>query len=214
MGERREGVRRWRQGLAHERTSWASFKGDDMATVDKQLFTAAQFFDLPNPSDGSKLELVRGEVVAMPGPGFEHGEVQGNAYFAIKQYLQANKIGRVVVESGTITERGPDTVRGPDVSYYSKERLPLGHRVVKYHDQPPDLCVEVVSPSNTPGRMLEKVREYFFAGVRMVWVVDPAYRSVTVLTAPDEGHTYYADSILTGGDVLPGFSCKVGDLFG
>lgn len=184
-----------------------------MSKISQKLLTAEEFFDLPEPADGSFQELVRGEVVAVTAPGWEHGEIQLNIGSLLKQFLKQNPIGRVATESGTITERGPDTVRGPDVSYYSKDRLPLDQRVVKYHDQPPDLCVEVVSPSNTKRQLREKIREYFFAGVRMVWVVDPEDRSVTVLRAPDEGRALYEAATLDGGDVLPGFSCKVADLF-
>lgn len=149
----------------------------------------------------------------MPGPGVEHGEVQLSLGSLIKVFLKTNKIGRVLPESGVITERKDDTVRGPDISYYSKERLPLDKRVVGYHDQPPDLCVEVVSPSNTRKQLREKIKEYFFAGVRMVWVVEPEDRSVTILRAPDEGRTLYGDAVLDGADVPPGFSCQVSDLF-
>jgi Uma2 family endonuclease len=184
-----------------------------MSTVGTKLLTAEEFFHLPDPQDGSKRELVRGEVVVMPGPGVEHGEVQGNVYFQIKSFLQRNRIGRVMVESGTVTERKPDTVRGPDVSYYSKERLPLEKRVVGYHDQPPDLCVEVVSPSNSMRQLKAKAKEYLFAGVRMVWIVDPDNREVIVIVDPLESRTLEADAILTGNDVLPDFSCKVADLF-
>lgn len=187
-----------------------------MSTATAQLLTAEEFFSLPAPKDGSKQELVRGEVVTMPSPGVEHGEVQVNVAFLIKLFLKSNPIGRVVTESGTITDRKPDTVRGPDVSYYSKERLPLDKRVVGYHDHPPDLCVEVVSPSNTKRELRTKTKEYFFAGVRMVWVIDPEDRSITVLLAqdPDEGRTLFGNATLDGGDVLPGFSCKVSELFG
>jgi Uma2 family endonuclease len=184
-----------------------------MSTATGQLLTADEFFALPDPPDGSKQELVRGRVVTMPNPGWEHGEVQGNVFFCIKSFLKQNPIGRVATESGTVTGRKPDTVRGPDVSYYSKERLPLDQRVVGYHTEVPDLCVEVISPSNTKKAMRAKIKEYFFAGVRMVWVVDPEDRSVTILRAPDEGRTLYDDATLDGGEVLPGFSCKVSDLF-
>jgi Uma2 family endonuclease len=182
-------------------------------TAQPPLLTAEEYFKLPSPPDGSKQELVRGRVVTMSNPGWRHGEVQGNVYFAIKLFLKSNKIGRVAVESGVITDRKPDTVRGPDVSYYSKERLPLDQELIGWHDQAADLCVEVVSPSNTKKELRAKIKEYFFAGVRMVWVVDPEDRSVVVLRAPDEGRTLYDDAILDGGDVLPGFSCKVSDLF-
>ena len=184
-------------------------------TTPAKLLTADEYFRLPEPPDGSKRELVRGEVVTMSNPGWRHGEVQVNVAFAIKLFLKANPIGRVAVESGLPTDRSPDTVRGPDVSYYSKERLPLDQVVIAYHDQPADLCVEVISPSNTKKEMRAKIKEYFFAGVRVVWVVDPEDKSVVILRAadPDEGRTLYDDATLDGGDVLPGFSCKVSDLF-
>ena len=185
-----------------------------MATVEKKLLTAEEFYDLPDPGDGSKQELVRGEVISMAAPGFEHGEVQGNVHFAIKLFLKSNKLGRVVVESGVVTERGPDSVRGPDVSYYSAARLPLDKRVVKYADLPPDLCVEVVSPSNTKRYLGEKLREYFFVGVREVWIVDPNSRSVAVHSDPGTCKTLGENDTLDGGSVLPGFSCPVADLFG
>ena len=184
-----------------------------MATVGTKLMTAEEFFDLPDPPDGSKLELIRGEVTTVAQPGLEHGEVQVNVAALIKWFLKQHPIGRVFVESGTITERNPDTSRGPDVSYYGKERLPLDQRVVKYHDQSPDLCVEVVSPSNTRRELNAKIKEYFFAEVRMVWVVDPEERSVTVYREPLEGRLLKEDRTLDGGDVLPGFACRVADLF-
>ena len=184
-----------------------------MSTATTQLLTAEEFFALPDPKDGSKQELVRGRVITMPGPGVEHGEVQVNVAFAIKLFLKQNPIGRVATESGAVTERKPDTVRGPDVSYYSKERLPLDQRVVGYHTEVPDLCVEVVSPSNSMKQLKAKAKEYLFAGVRLVWIVDPEDRTVTIIVDPLESRTLEADATLDGGTVLPGFSCKVSDLF-
>ena len=185
-----------------------------MSPATTALVTAEEFFALPHPADGSKQELVRGEVVTMPGPGFEPGEVQGNVYFAIKTFLKANPVGRVAVESGTVTERDPDTVRGPDVSYYSAARLPLGQRVQKYHTEAPDLCVEVVSPSNSPRKLKDKAKEYLFAGVRAVWIVDPEERTVTIITEPLQSRTLEVGATLDGGDALPGFACPVAELFG
>jgi Uma2 family endonuclease len=184
-----------------------------MSTARTRLLTAEEFFLLPDSNDGSKQELVRGEVVLLPIPGVEHGEVQGNVGSLIKEFLRKNRIGRVGSGSGVITDRNPDTVRAPDVSYYSKERMPLDKRVVGYNDQPPDLCVEVVSPSNTMKQLKAKAKEYLFAGVRMVWIVNPEDREVAVIVEPLESRTLEADAILDGGDVLPGFSCKVSDLF-
>ena len=128
-------------------------------------------------------------------------------------FLQKHPIGRVASESGVVTERGKDTVRGPDVSYYSKERLPLDMRVVGYHSQAPDLCVEILSPSNTKKGLRTKLKEYFRVGVRMVWVIDPEDRSITIFRAPLEGLTLYENAVVDGGDVLPEFTCLVSDLF-
>ena len=182
-------------------------------TAQTPLLTAEEYFLLPEPPDGSKQELVRGKVVTMSNPGLRHGEVQLNVGVAIKLFLKSNPIGRVVVESGVITDRKPDTVRGPDVSFYSKERLPLDKEVIGWHDQAPDLCVEVVSPSNSLKQLKAKAKEYLFAGVRLVWIIDPEDRTVTIITEPLESRTLEAEATLDGGDVLPNFSCKVSDLF-
>lgn len=184
------------------------------ALATQKRLQAEDFFALPEPLDGSKRELIRGEVTTMPAPGLEHGEIQVNVAFLIKTFLKTNRIGRVFTESGTITERDPDTVRGPDVSYYSRERLPLEQRVVKYHTQSPDLCVEVLSPSNTTRQIDAKLREYFFADVREVWVIDPEYRNITIFREPLEGRLYKDGATFVGGEVLPGFTCPVAELFG
>ena len=185
-----------------------------MATVEKKPITAQEYLLMPDPPDGLKTELVRGEVVVMGQPGWEHGEIQNAIGSLLKQFLKQNPIGRVAAESGVLTERGPDTVRGPDLSFYSKERMPLDKRVTGYHDQPPDLCVEGVSPSNTRRQLNDKIKEYFFAGVRAVWVVDPEERSVTVYLEQMEGKVRKEGVILEGGEVLPGFTCNVAELFG
>jgi len=175
--------------------------------------TAEEFFYLPDSPDGPKQELVKGVVVTTPARGFEHGKVKGNVAFHLFEHVKPIKLGTVVFSTGVVTERDDDTVRGPDVSFYSKKRVPLGRRIVKYADVSPDLCVEVVSPSNTKRELRDKTKEYFAAGVKLVWIVDPEDRSVTVLTSPNQGTTFYEPSELTGGDVLPGFSCPIADLF-
>jgi Uma2 family endonuclease len=184
-----------------------------MSTAAAKLLTAEEFAHLPDPPDGSKQELVRGEIVTMPPPGFVHGNVPGNVYLAVKVFVKQHKLGRVTVESGVITERGPDSVRGPDVAYWSYQRLPQADIPVVYANEPADLVAEVVSPGNTKQRTTQKVREYFDSGVRLVWVVHPEERTVTVYTKPGDGTVRWEDATLTGGDVLPGFSCKVAELF-
>jgi Uma2 family endonuclease len=149
----------------------------------------------------------------MPPPGFLHGVVQLNIATLLKAFAGQRKLGRVTVESGLITESGPNTVRGPDVAYWSYERLPAVEIPALYADVPADLCVEVRSPSNTDENMTRKAREYFATGVKMVWVVDPEERTVTVYRQSGNGRVLWEDATITGEDVLPGFSCAVADFF-
>ncbi len=179
----------------------------------KKLLTVDEFARLPEPEDGSKQELIRGEVVTMPAPGFSHGIVQVNIATLLKVFAKQHKLGRVTVGSGTITEHGPDSVRGPDVAFWSYERLPQKQVPEVYPDVAADLCVEVKSPSTTTTKTTLKVREYFKSGVRLVWVVDPEERTVTVYRKPGRGEVFWEDDTITGEDVLPGFSCPVAEFF-
>ena len=198
-----------RNGLAMQTT-----EGDNrMLTVSERLITAKEFFSDAQPLDGSRQELVRGVIVTMPPPGCRHGLRQGKVFKILDHYGTSTRHGRAVVESGVVTDRDPDTVRGPDVSYWSAERLPLDLEPEGYPEVSPDLCVEVLSPSNQLAKILETLCEYFASNVRMVWVVDPEDRTVTVYRSADEGRLLHISATLSGEDVLPGFSCRVGELF-
>ena len=129
-------------------------------------------------------------------------------YFVIPRGL-----GLVAGEGGTI-QLDINLVRIPDVSFISLDRLPGG----EIPDEPipllvPDLAVEVISRSNTRKEMDDKLQEYFEKGVRLVWYVRPRTRVVDVYTAPDRFTRLTASMRLDGGDVLPGFSVQVGELF-
>jgi Uma2 family endonuclease len=182
-----------------------------MSTItQKKLLTAEEFFLLPQPPDGSQQELVRGEIVNMPPPGALHGVTQAKTSRRLGNFLDAGPGGTLTCESGFITERDPDSVRGPDISYWSKERLkeiPVG-----YIEIAPDLLVEVLSPSNTWKKIRAKLKEYFERGVRLVWVISPEDRTLTIYRTLDEGRVLHENATVTGEDVLPGFTCRVSDL--
>jgi Uma2 family endonuclease len=184
-----------------------------MSIVAQTLLTADEFAQRPDPHDGSKEELVRGVVITMPAPGFDHGLVQARICGLLDQHVRPRRIGRVTLESGVVTERDPDTVRGPDVAYWSAERVPLDQRPRGYPDAAADLCVEILSPSDRPGQTDEKVREYLQRGVRLVWVVNSDERTVTVHVPNEEARELAETDMLTGGDVLPEFQVRVADLF-
>lgn len=184
-----------------------------MASVATRLITAEEYFQMPPPPDGSKMELVRGELVTVCRPGFRHGLRQLRIGGILDHFGRSTRHGRAVVETGVVVERDPDTVRGPDVSYWSAERLPFDQEPEGYREIAPDLGVEVLSPYNKMARIREKMAEFFKSGVRMVWIVDPEDRKVTVYRSMDEGRTFHENATVTGEDVLPGFSCRVADFF-
>src|SRR5688572_16950714 len=148
-------------------------------TTPTRLLTAEEYILLPD--DGRRTELRRGVVVYMNLPGFRHGEVCGNVYHYVDTFVRANKLGRTLSnDSGIITKRGPDTVRGADVSFYSYQRVPKGQSPVGYAGASPEVVFEVVSPSNTRLAIAEKTGEYVNAGVNVVCVVDPQFKTVNV----------------------------------
>ena len=183
------------------------------ATTTKKLLSAEEFAKLPNPSDGSRQELVRGEVITVPPPRVVHGLVQVNVVFALKTYARQTKSGRITAESGVTTEEDPDTVRGPDVAFWSYKQLPADQIPAAYPTVAPDLCVEVRSPSNTAQKLTRKLREYFARGVRMVWIVDPAERTVKIYRQPGDGRVLWEDATITGDDVLPDFAWSIAEFF-
>ena len=184
-----------------------------MSTVQQAPVTIAEFERLPNPEDGSFLELVRGEVIVMPPAKGKHGICCQRVGRFLGNFVDPAKLGWVTTnDTGVVLERGPDTVRGPDVAFWSIARqpaMPDGYFLI-----PPDIAVEVLSPSDRRGDVRAKIKEYVFYSVSLVWLVDPETRTVMVYQGSMRGTELGDDDLLDGGDVLPGFSCKVSDLFG
>jgi Uma2 family endonuclease len=157
-------------------------------------------------------ELVDGILVEKV-TGFLESAVAMGLGARIGNYLDTNDLGFVAGADGTLRLM-PKLVRIPDVSFISWEQLP-SH---EYPSEPiptlyPDLAVEVLSEGNTEEEMQRKLRDYFLAGTRLVWFVDPEARVVDVYTSPDEPLTLKEGDILDGGDVLPGFALPLKDLF-
>lgn len=183
-----------------------------MATLTTKPITAAEFALMADPPDGSKMELVRGEVELMPPPKGRHGIVCGNVALLVGHHVKQKKLGWVTCnDAGVVLERDPDTVRGPDVAFWAISRQP--EIPDDYFEIPPDLAVEVLSPDDRRARVRDKIREYLSNGVKVVWLVDPEARSVTVYAGSMRGIEHDGQDELVGGDVLPGFSCQVADLF-
>src|SRR5436190_2192394 len=117
------------------------------------LLSAEEFARRPESQDGLREELVKGVVQQMPMPRFRHGKLQLRVGRMLAEFVDAQALGHVAMETGGITELDPDIVRGPDVAFWSKERLPLDGQVEVYPDFAPDLCVEIRSPDERPKRV-------------------------------------------------------------
>ena len=174
--------------------------------------TADEFLLMPD--DGLRHELIRGEVTTMSLPGGRHGEITLEIARRIANHAKPNKLGKTyAAETGFVIERGPDTVRGPDVGFVRRERLSQITKPDKYVPFAPDLAVEVLSPNDRPAEVREKVDSWLAAGTLVVWVVDPAKRILTLHSRSSADRTLTSEETVDGGEILPGFSCKVGDFF-
>ncbi len=156
-------------------------------------------------------ELVEGTLVEK-AMGFESAWVALQLGTLINLYLDRTNLG-VCVGADGMMQIAQGLVRIPDVSYVSWDRIPGGEVPKKpVPNLAPDLAVEILSPTNTPGEMNRMVGEFFEAGVRLVWLIDPEKRTARIHTAPGSFTEIDADGTLDGLDVLSGFSVRLGEL--
>jgi len=153
--------------------------------VTARTITVEEYAELPD--DGTLHELVRGEVVTLPRPGYEHG------------YLTAS-IGSRLLQH----------VRGPDVAFVAKGRDPALR--AGFAQGSPDLAIEIVSPSDRYTQLQEKALEWLAAGARLVVAIDPRRRTATVYRAADDIVELTADERLDASDVVAGWSPLVREL--
>ena len=183
-----------------------------MIGIREKLLTADDLLRLH--SEGVRGELIMGVLHETVPNGLEHGEVVMHLGSEFHGFVRPRRLGRVVgSDSGIQLERDPDTVREPDIAFISAERLPLDVRVRGYSQVVPDLVVEVVSPNDRPGPLYDKAQMWLRFGVGLVLIVDPEARSIMALPSTGPSRTFTEDDTLDCGDVLPGFSCAVGDIF-
>lgn len=172
---------------------------------DERLLTIAEFEQLPE-EDAYRIELVRGWLVREPRPAPLHGRVMVRLAHQLEAFVESRGSGAVLADIGVITGRDPDTVRGPDIAWYSAERIPeSGYGIPLWG--PPDLAVEILSPSNRASEMQAKVAEYLDAGVRAVWVVDPGAKSVSVHRSGAPARRL-GTGHCAGGRRCPGSGCR------
>jgi Uma2 family endonuclease len=176
------------------------------------LLTAAEFARRPDP--GHPEELVRGRIVPTTTPTRRHGQICAQSVYLFRRFLEGQDLGHILSnDAGVITQRGPDTVRGADIAFYSYLRLPRGPLPNDHGAEPPELVVEVRSPSDRWPKILAKVAEYHDAGVLAVVVLDDESRTALLSMADQGPRRLGPDDELTIPEVLPGFAVAVRRFF-
>ena len=181
-------------------------------TTAKRSKTAEEF--LTHPAAAGPSELVRGDIRVMTPASGAHGVVAGVIFAALNAFVESRQLGLCFPDNtGFLLPGLGDTVRSPDAAFVGTETLPIEGIGAGWVAVAPDLVVEILSPNETASELDEKLRDYRAAGTRLVWVIDPAKRVVSVrsLDAPEK---WLSESdTIDGADVLPGFAMPVARLF-
>ncbi len=175
----------------------------------EKTYTIADFEALPD--NGKEYELIRGELLEMPGPSTGHGIVISILDTELRLYNRKVDVGQVLPGIAFVLD--PENAPRPDLAFVVKERL-IG---INYYDAfpgPPDLAVEVVSRTDVTFNVDDKVEDYLKAGVRLVWVINPRNKLVFVYHPnADKPQVLGLKDELDGENIIPGFKLPVKTLF-
>ena len=179
--------------------------------------TVEQFEQFPG-EEGWVYELHEGRLLAMPGPGDEHGDIQSRFTLTVGLYIKQQQLG---ILSGTKCYNLPlpnntEELLCPDLSYVAPARKAAMKLRGSYRVGAPDLVIEIASPNDTHRELNAKADVYLQAGVRLIWVAWPATQTIEVWrpaspSAP--ATTLQLADTLDGLDVVPGFACPVRAIF-
>jgi Uma2 family endonuclease len=181
-----------------------------MATTGK-LYTADDLWRMPGDEPW---ELWEGVLQKVPGAGGEASEIALVVGASILSFVRSRKLGLVTTADGTyILQADPQTLVVPDVAFVRWDRLPGRTRPDCYIPVPPDLAVEVQSPSDGPVDVAGKMERYRRAGVRLVWWIAPKRRAVSVYRDGQLVAELQEGDTLDGEEILPGYRLPVADIF-
>jgi len=177
----------------------------------KRLVTAEDLERMPE--DDFRYELVEGRILRMSPVGGVHGGLTAGFIALLVTHVKAARIGAVATELGFILARNPDTVRAPDIAFINRERIPAGGLPKGFWKGAPDLAVEVLSPDDRPSDVRTKVDEYLAYGTGLVLVVDPDEQTVCAHRRGAPPLTLGVNDTLDLDDAVPGFRCRVREIF-
>ena len=174
-----------------------------------RTYTSSEYETLATQHPDRRFELIHGEIIEKMPTQLHAFIVQMLSGFLFV-FLRENPIGYALIEARYRAPGDEHNDRIPDLSFITKARGPLVARGPAPYM--PDLAVEVQSPGQSDQFMADKAAYYLQNGTRMVWLIYPDRQLAEVLQ-PGERHLLTADGTLDGGDVLPGFSVPLADLF-
>lgn len=157
------------------------------------------------------LELINGRMIEKHVPNPEHSALAAQIAFMIKQHLQQEKIGFVLVEADVVLPGDARNWRRPDVAFIHREQGEFDWKAALPFM--PHLVIEIKSPSDSYTLMRQKALYYIERGARLVWLIFPERRAAEVYTHDEQIITVAEDAALSGGDVLPGLSLSLREVF-
>ena len=163
--------------------------------------------------DGARYELLRGELIEMPGAKFQHWYLVGRLLRIVGGFVEAHGLGAVGNNGAFQLGRNPDSLLIPDVAFVRSERIPPEETDWDIYIGAPDCVFEVVSPSDSAPDVHDKIIAYLEAGVRVVVVVWPRSQSVSVHRPGGDVRELKLGEVLELPDVLPGFRLPISEIF-
>lgn len=183
-----------------------------MTTISTSLLTATDLWNMPGHGEG--YELVLGELRTMAPSGCEHSSIGADLITTLNSFVRSRKLGKITGgDGGYVLRKNPDTVRAPDIGFIQADRLPNGKPTQEYFPGAPDLAVEIISPHDVYAEVEDKVKEFLEAGTRIVWLINPRRKSITIFRADNSITALRTTDTLSGEDVIPGFSLPVTEVF-
>jgi Uma2 family endonuclease len=174
--------------------------------------TADELFCLPD--DGVRYELVYGALGTMPLHGAQRGWVTSDLHLSLSGYVRAHCLGKVFAAgTGFVLAYNPDTVLAADVAFVCRERALAVGRRPQFWTGPPDLAIEVLSPSDRPGEVADKIAAWLRYGTRIVIAVDPRRRTAPVHRPGQPPRILTEADALDGEDVVPDWTLSLAELF-
>ena len=182
-----------------------------MSALQTRTYTPADLLAMP---DSSGVELVDGNLVEKPVSALS-AFVETKILARLENFCDARKTAVVLSSTNGIQcfPNEPNKVRKPDAAVFKRERFTREHLMEGFVSIAPDLAVEVVSTHDEFAEVIEKVEEYLAAGIPLVWIIDPENEIVIIHRRDGSVTKLRKNDELSGENILPGFTCKVAELF-